>query len=178
MKKFVPLPHRTEASAGIINMPSITTANGPYCEGGHQPSHPFIEHGEVLCVHCNTVQDGWRIHPDYLDDGEFAQPFFEDAGISGGGINCYPGRPGGTCHETCAIHVDLISQSLGQVMRRHLRSCGRITRHFILIGFTFESLQDAVRSNLFQSIREMYELTHPGDFTFEFRIGNGTTVQL
>jgi hypothetical protein len=93
-------------------------------------------------------------------------------------VNCYPGRPGGSCLDTCAIHVDLISQSLGQIMRRHLRSCGRITRHFIIIGFTLDSLQQAVRSNLFQNIREMYELTHPGDFTFEFRTGYGTVVQL
>ena len=178
MKKYIPLPHKNEVSAGIINMPDMTTANGDFCKGGHRPPHQFIEYGEAHCIHCNTIQDGWRIHPDSLDNAEIAQSFFEDAGISGGGMNCYPGRPGGTCHDTCAIHVDLISQSLGQIMRRHLRSCGRITRHFIIIGFTFESLQDAVRSNLFKSIREMYELTHPGDFTFEFRIGDGTQVLL
>ena len=41
-----------------------------------------------------------------------------------------------------------------------------------------ESLQKAVRSNLFKSIREMYALTHPGEFTFEYRTGDGTQVQL
>ena len=178
MRNFIPLPHRRESSAGIINMQSLQTKNGPFCQGGHQPPHHSIEHGNVVCHHCQEQQDGWRIDPAYLDNGEFAQQFFDGAGISGGAMNCYPGRPGGTCHEVCAIHVDLISQSLGQIMRRHLRSCGRITRHFILVGFTIDSLQDAVRSNLFQSIREMYELTHPGDFTFEFRTGDGTQVLL
>ncbi len=48
----------------------------------------------------------------------------------------------------------------------------------IILGFTLESLQQAVRSNLFQNIREVYELTHPGDFTFEFRTGDGTVVLL
>ena len=177
MRNFIPLPHRTNSNAGIVNMPSIQTLNGPNCEGGHEPQHQFIETGNVLCDHCGLAQDGWRIDPAYLDDAEFAHRFFDQGGVTGD-VNCYPGRPGGRCHDTCAIHVDLISQSLGQIMRRHLRSCGRITRHFIIIGFTLDSLQQAVRSNLFQNIREMYELTHPGDFTFEFRTGYGTVVQL
>jgi len=178
MRNFIPLPHRTETNAGIINMPSITTPNGPYCDGGYEPPHHSIVYGNVFCHVCDKELDGWKIDPDCLDDGEFAQPFFDGAGVNGGGINCYPGRPGGSCHDTCAIHIDLISQSLGQIMRRHLRNCGRITRHFIIIGFSLESLQKAVRSNLFKSIREMYELTHPGEFTFEYRTGDGTQVQL
>ena len=38
------------------------------------------------------------------------------------------------------------------------------------------SLQNAIRSNLFNAIREMYELTHPGEFTFEFRVADGSVV--
>jgi hypothetical protein len=93
-------------------------------------------------------------------------------------MNCYPGIPGGSCHPVCAIHVDLTSESLGVVLRRHLRSCGRITRHFIILGFTIASLREATRSNLFNSIREMYDITHPNEFTFEFRIADGTQVYL
>jgi len=178
MRNYIALPHQTLINAGILNMPSIQSLNGPFCEGGHQPPHHSIEHGNVICNHCQRQQDGWRIDSAHLDDGEFASEFFRNAGVSGVGMNCYPGRPGGSCHDTCAIHIDLISLSLGQIMRRHLRSCGRITRHFILVGFSIESLQKAVRSNLFKSIREMYELTHPGDFTFEFRTSDGTEVKL
>jgi hypothetical protein len=177
MRKFIPFPHKIESNAGIINMQHLQTLNGPFCQGGHLRANQFVETGNVLCLHCNTEQDGWRIDPAYLDDGEFAHRFFDQAGVTGN-MNCYPGIPGGSCRDTCAIHVDLISQSLGQILRRHLRSCGRITRHFIIIGFTLDSLQQAARSNLFQSIREMYELTHPGDFTFEFRNGDGTQVLL
>lgn len=177
MKNYIPLPHRTEVSSGIINMPSITTLNGPYCAGGFEPPHNKILHRNVICNHCQHPQDGWKIDPSCLDDGEFAKPFLHDAGVCGA-INCDPGVPGGSCRDTCAIHVDLISKSLGQIMRRHLRSCGRITRHFIIIGFSLESVQKSVRSNLFQSICEMYQLTHPGEFTFEYRTGDGTQVQL
>ena len=114
MRNFIPLPHRTHSNAGIVNMPNIQTLNGPHCEGGHEPQHRFIETGNVLCNHCGLAQDGWRIDPAYLDDAEFAHRFFDQGGVRGN-VNCYPGRPGGSCHDTCAIHVDLISQSLGQI---------------------------------------------------------------
>ena len=162
--------------AGVINHPNLLVP-GPECRGGFKP--PFhIIHDNVVCQECGELVDAWAPDPSVLDDPEVAAGFFERGGLNGGGMNCYPGIPGGSCHPVCAIHVDLTSESLGVVLRRHLRSCGRITRHFIILGFTIASLREATRSNLFNSIREMYDITHPNEFTFEFRIADGTQVYL
>ena len=177
MANWIPFEHRIPTTAGVINNPGLLVP-GPECRGGVRPPFHIIHQSNIVCHECGELVDAWAPHPDMLDDPEMASGFFEDAGINGGGMNCYPGVPGGTCHEVCAIHVDLISASLGALIRRHLRSCGRITRHFIIIGFSINSLKEATRSNLFKAIRETYEFTHPNEFNFEFRIVDGTQVYL
>ena len=176
MTNWTPFPHKVMISAGVINNPHLIMP-GPDCPGGVRP-HCQIIHNNIICHDCNEEVDAWAPDPQVLDDPEIASGFFEGAGVGGGGMNCYPGVPGGACYPVCAIHVDLTSDSLGAIIRRHLRSCGHLTRHFIIVGFSTSSLYNAVRSNLFNAIREMYELTHPGEFTFEFRIFDGTVVYL
>lgn len=174
MINWTPFPHKVMIDAGTINFPNLQIP-GPDCPGGLQP-HCQIIHNNTICHDCGELMDAWAPDPQMLDDPEIASEFFGQAGVNGGGMNCYPGVPGGACYPVCAIHVDLTSDSLGSIIRRHLRSCGHLTRHFIIVGFSISSLKNAIRSNLFNSIREMYELTHPGEFTFEFRIFNGTEV--
>jgi len=176
MTNWIPFEHRIPTTASVINNSGIMVP-GPECKGGVRP--PFhIIHKNIVCHECGELVDAWAPDPDMLDNPEIASGFFEDAGISGGGMNSYPGVPGGACYPVCAIHVDLTSASLGAIIRKHLRSCGGITRHFIIVGFSINSLMQATRSNLFNSIRQMYEFTHPGEFTFEFRLANGTQVHL
>lgn len=177
MTNWIPYPHRIPTDAGVINNPEILVP-GPECQGGVRPEFHIIHSGNTVCHECGELVDAWVPHPDLLDNPEIASGFFDGAGISGDGMNCYPGVPGGACHPVCAIHVDLTSSSLGSIIRRHLRSCGGITRNFIIVGFSINSLMEATRSNLFNAIREMYELTHPGEFNFEFRIADGTQVFL
>ena len=176
MTNWIPFKHRIPTSAGVINNPGLLVP-GPECPGGVRPPLHII-HNNIVCHECGELVDAWAPDPDMLDNPEIASGFFEEAGISGGGMNSYPGVPGGACYPVCAIHVDLTSASLGAIIRRHLRSCGGITRHFIIVGFSISSLMQATRSNLFNAIRDMYEFTHPGEFTFEFRIANGTQVYL
>lgn len=177
MTNWIPFPHRIPTTAGVINNPDLLVP-GPECQGGVRPSFHIIHKSNIVCHECGELVDAWAPDPDLLDNPEIASDFFEEAGINGGGINCYPGVPGGACYPVCAIHIDLTSASLGSVIRRHLRSCGRRTRHFIIVGFSVNSLHEAARSNLFNAIREMYDLTHTGEFTFEFRIADGTQVYL
>ncbi len=174
MINWTPFTHKVMISAGAINNQNLMM-HGPNCPGGLKPHYQII-HNNTICHDCGELVDAWAPHPDMLDNPEIASDAFGEAGVGGGGMNCYPGIPGGSCHPICAIHVDLTSESLGTIIRRHLRSCGRLTRHFIIVGFSMNSLQNAIRSNLFNAIREMYELTHPGEFTFEFRVADGSVV--
>ena len=95
MTNWIPFEHRIPTTAGVITHPGLLVP-GPECQGGVRP--PFhIIHKNIVCYECGELVDAWAPDPDMLDNPEISSGFFEDAGISGGGMNSYPGVPGGAC---------------------------------------------------------------------------------
>lgn len=74
----------------------------------------------------------WKLHDSMLDDPRLGEDALESEGIPSGGVNCYPGIPGGTCHSDAYIFVDLVSDAWG-CLRRQISNCPG-TRRIFLIG--------------------------------------------